>query len=218
MKKNLTELVFVVDNSGSMHGLESDTVGGLNATLEKNRALPGEALVSLVLFNNVSRVVLDRKPLAEVGPLTEDDYRVGGCTALLDAVGDAVRYHTKVQQILPEEHRAEHVMFVIITDGMENASTHRSYTEVKAMIEERRTQGWEFLFLGANIDAAAEAGRLGISEDRASRYVNDAVGSAAVYESVARASCETRTSGAPSKSWKQRVAADFAARGRNRKR
>ncbi|MDO4536945.1 MAG: VWA domain-containing protein [Coriobacteriales bacterium] len=218
MKKNLTELVFVVDNSGSMHGLENDTVGGLNATLEKNRALPGEALVSLVLFNNVSRVVLDRKPLAEVRPLTEDDYRVGGCTALLDAVGDAVRYHSKVQQILPEEHRAEHVMFVIITDGMENASTHRSYPEVKAMIEERRTQGWEFLFLGANIDAAAEAGRLGISEDRASRYVNDTVGNVAVYESVAQASCETRTMGAPSKSWKQRVAADFAARGRNRKR
>ena len=135
MKQNLTELVFVVDKSGSMHGLEADTIGGLNSTLQENRRLPGEAIVSLVLFDNVSEVVLDRIPLKDVRPLTERDYRVGGCTALLDAVGDAVRYHHKVQKILPKDHRAEHVMFVIITDGMENASNHRTYREVKSLIE-----------------------------------------------------------------------------------
>jgi Mg-chelatase subunit ChlD len=214
MKQNLTELVFVVDKSGSMHGLESDTIGGLNSTLQENRRLPGEAIVSLVLFDNVSEVVLDRIPLKDVRPLTERDYRVGGCTALLDAVGDAVRYHHKVQKILPKDHRAEHVMFVIITDGMENASNHRTYREVKSLIEKHRKKGWEFLFLGANIDAAAEAGRIGIASNRASQYVSDGYGSRVAYQSIARAQCETRLTGAPSASWNEEAAADFAARGR----
>lgn len=214
MKKDLTELVFIVDKSGSMHGLEADTVGGLNSTLEQNRALPGEALVSLVLFDNASEVVFDRVPLSKVRPLTTADYRVGGCTALLDAVGDAVRYHTKVQKILPKDHRAEHVVFVIITDGMENASTHRTYPEVKRLIEKRRNKGWEFLFLGANIDAAAEATRMGIAEDRASRYVCDGEGSRIAYSAIARAQCETRAKGAPSASWNEAASADYAARGR----
>lgn len=214
MKKNLTELVFIVDKSGSMHGLEADTIGGLNSTLEKNRALPGEALVSLVLFDNTSEVVLDRVPLDKVRPLTADDYRVGGCTALLDAVGDAVHYHAKAQKILPKSHRAEHMVFVIITDGMENASNHRTYAEVKKLIEKKRRKGWEFLFLGANIDAAAEAGRLGIAADRASQYKGDSLGSRAAYEAVARAQCETRAMGAPSATWNAAPMADVAARGR----
>ena len=214
MKRDLTELVFIVDKSGSMHGLEADTIGGLNSTLDKNRALPGEALVSLVLFSNTSEVVLDRKPLAEVRPLTSADYQVGGCTALLDAVGDAVRYHTKVQKILPKDHRADHVVFVIITDGMENASTHRTYREVNRLIQKRRAKGWEFIFLGANIDAAAEAGRLGIAEDRASQYISDSEGSVAAYEAVARAQCETRIMGAPSAAWRSAPMADVARRSR----
>lgn len=214
MKKNLTELVFVVDKSGSMCGLEADTIGGLNATLAKNRELEGEALVSLVLFDNVSEVVLDRQPLDKVRPLTTNDYRVGGCTALLDAVGDAIRYHTKVQKILPKDHRAEHMVFVIITDGMENASTHRTYKEVKRLIEKKRKRGWEFLFLGANIDAAKEAGRLGIAQNRASQYKCDSEGSQIAYEAVARAQCETRVMGAPSATWNAAPLADVARRGR----
>jgi Mg-chelatase subunit ChlD len=158
MKKDLTELVFIVDRSGSMHGLEADTIGGLNSTLQKNRELPGDVFVSIVFFDNNSTVAIDRAPLETVRPLTQEDYQVGGCTALLDAVGDALRYHIKVQEILPPSHRAEHVVFVIITDGMENASTHRSYRDVRALIEKQRALGWEFLFLGANIDAAEEAG------------------------------------------------------------
>lgn len=218
MKKDLTELVFIVDKSGSMCGLEADTVGGLNSTLQQNRTLPGEANVSIVFFDNTSEVTLDRKPLPEVHDLTTDDYHVGGCTALLDAVGDAVRYHAKVQQILPESHRAEHVIFVIITDGMENASNHRTYDEVKRMIERQRKAGWEFLFLGANIDAAAEAGRLGIAADRASRYVSDGEGSQIAYKAVARAQCETRTMGAPTASWNAAPMADAAARAPHKKR
>lgn len=213
MKKDLTELVFIVDKSGSMSGLEQDTVGGLNATLRKNRELPGEALVSIVFFDNTSEVRLDRVPLGEVRDLTPLDYQVGGCTALLDAVGDSVRYHMRVQRILPEDYRAEHVVFVIITDGMENASNHRTYAEVKALIEQQREQGWEFLFLGANIDAAGEAARMGIAPDRASQYVSDSQGSAIAYEAVARAQCETRVMGAPTASWNAAPMADAAARG-----
>lgn len=213
MKKDRTELVLIVDKSGSMHGLEADTVGGLNATLEENRKLPGEAFVSLVLFDNASEVVLDRMPLQKVRPLTTADYQVGGCTALLDAVGDAIRYHKRVQKILPKSHRAEHVVFVIVTDGMENASTHRTYAEVKRLIQKQRRHGWEFLFLGANIDAAAEAGRLGIAADRASQYKSDHVGSKAAYAAVARAQCETRVMGAPSADWNAAPLADVACRG-----
>lgn len=212
MKKDLTELVFIIDRSGSMFGLEGDTVGGINSTLEKNRKLPGEANVSIVFFDNESQVAVDRKPLMEVTDLTVADYEVGGCTALLDAVGDAVNYHVKVQQILPEDYRAEHIVFVIITDGMENASMRRTYGEVKRLIERQRAEGWEFLFLGANIDAAAEAGRLGIAPDRASLYVSDGEGSRVAYEAVARAQCETRLMGAPSMNWNAAPMADAAAR------
>ena len=212
MKQGLTELVFVIDRSGSMHGLERDTIGGLNATLDENRALPGEAIVSLVLFDNSSQVMLDRVPLEEVAPLTERDYRVGGCTALLDAVGDAVRYHAKVQQILPEKHRAEHVVFVVITDGLENASTHRTYREVKELVSRQSELGWQFLFLGANIDAAAEAENIGIARDHAAQYVSDSQGSAAAYASVARAECETRVAGAPSAGWSESAQSDWKAR------
>lgn len=214
MKKNKTELVFIVDRSGSMHGLEADTIGGLNATLDKNREVPGEVLVSIVLFDDSSEVLLDRKLLDEVAPLTRSDYQVGGCTALLDATGDAIRYHRRVQRILPEEHRAEHIVFVIITDGMENASTHCDYDEVKRLIGQQTEAGWEFLFLGANIDAAAEASRIGIAEDRASQYKADGAGSRAAYKAVARAQLETRVLGEPSADWAAAPMADVARRGR----
>lgn len=213
MKKNLTELVFIVDRSGSMAGLESDTIGGLNATLNKNRKVDGECLVSIVLFDNMSEVLVDRVPLEQVGNLTEEQYQVRGCTALLDAVGDSVRFMEKVQRILPEDHRAENVIFTIITDGMENASTHRSYREVKHMIEAQQEKGWEFIFLGANIDAAAEAGRMGIRADRATQYVSDGQGTEIAYEAMACAQVSRRMKGVVSESWAAAPMADAAARG-----
>lgn len=212
MKKNLTELVFIVDRSGSMGGLESDTIGGLNATLKKNREVDGECLVSIVLFDNTSEVIVDRKPIQEVAPLTSAQYQVRGCTALLDAVGDSVRYIQKVQQILPEDYRAENVIFTIITDGLENASNHRSYAEVKHMIKARQREGWEFIFLGANIDAAAEAGRMGIRADRATQYVSDDIGTHIAYEAMANAQVSRRTTGSVAASWNEAPMADAAAR------
>ena len=212
MKKNLTELVFIVDRSGSMAGLESDTIGGLNATLQKNRAVEGECLVSIVLFDNTSEVILDRMPLEKVHDLGPEQYQVRGCTALLDAVGDAIRYHDKVQHILPEDHRAENVMFAIITDGLENASNHRTYHEVKRMIEAKQEQGWEFIFLGANIDAAAEAGRMGIRADRAAQYVSDGRGSALAYDAMASAQVSRRRTGKVAADWGAAPQADAAAR------
>ena len=213
MKKNLTELVFIVDRSGSMGGLESDTIGGLNATLAKNREVEGECVVSIVLFDNTSEVLVDRQPIEQVPNLTTAQYQVRGCTALLDAVGDSVRYIQKVQQFLPEDYRPEHVIFAIITDGMENASRHRTYHEVKSMIEERQEDGWEFIFLGANIDAAAEAGRMGIRADRASQYVCDGAGSALAYEAMACAQVSRRRTGSVDAAWAAAPMADAAARG-----
>ena len=212
MKKNLTELVFIVDRSGSMAGLESDTIGGLNATLQKNREVEGECVVSIVLFDNYSEVLVDRKPIGEVANLTTRQYQVRGCTALLDAVGDSVRYIDKVQKILPEDYRAENVIFTIITDGLENASNHRSYAEVKHMIKARQREGWEFIFLGANIDAAAEAGRMGIRADRATQYVSDDIGTHIAYEAMANAQVSRRTTGSVAASWNEAPMADAAAR------
>lgn len=213
MRKNLTELVFVVDRSGSMAGLESDTIGGLNATLQRNREVDGECNVSIVLFDNVSEVLVDRKPLQEVSNLTKSQYQVRGCTALLDAVGDAIRYTEKVQSILPEEYRAENVIFAIITDGLENASRRRTYHEVKRTIEAKQEKGWEFLFLGANIDAAAEAGRIGIREDHAAQYVSDDRGTEIAYDAIACAQVSRRTCGSVAPNWNAKSKADAAKRG-----
>ena len=213
MKKNLTELVFIVDRSGSMSGLESDTIGGLNATLKKNREVEGECLVSIVLFDNVSEVLVDRKPIEQVANLTEAQYQVRGCTALLDAVGGAIRYMDKVQHILPDEHRAEHVIFTIITDGMENASRHFDYPHVKRLIEAHEEQGWEFIFLGANIDAAAEASRIGIRADHATQYMSDDIGTAVAYEAMAVAQMSKRATGAVAAGWNAAPQADVKKRG-----
>ena len=213
MKKNLTELVFIVDRSGSMSGLESDTIGGLNATLKKNREVEGECLVSIVLFDNVSEVLVDRKPIEQVANLTEAQYQVRGCTALLDAVGGAIRYMDKVQHILPDEHRAEHVIFTIITDGMENASRHFDYPRVKRLIEAHEEQGWEFIFLGANIDAAAEASRIGIRADHATQYMSDDIGTAVAYEAMAVAQMSKRATGAVAAGWNAAPQADVKKRG-----
>ena len=164
----MTELVFILDRSGSMGGLEQDTIGGFNSMLRKQKKQPGEALVSTVLFNNHSVVIHDRVPLEQVQPMTEEEYCVGGTTALLDAVGGAIKHIGLVHKYARPEDRPEKTLFVITTDGMENASRKYTYEKVRELISRQKEKyGWEFLFLGANIDAAKEAERFGIGADRA---------------------------------------------------
>lgn len=214
MKKNLTELVFVIDRSGSMGGLESDTIGGFNATLEAHRKQEGEAVVSTVLFDNEIEVLHDRLPIADVRPITDKEYWVRGCTALLDAVGSSIKHISRVHGYLPEDHRPEHTIMVITTDGMENASREYTYKQVKNLISQKKEDGWDFLFLGANIDAAAEAERIGIAADRAATYVSDGEGTRVMHKAQCEATIAMRV-GAPMKAgaWKREVDADFAARG-----
>ena len=174
MKKGLTEIVFILDRSGSMSGLETDTIGGYNSMLEKQKAEEGEALLSTVLFDDRVEILHDRKSLSQVKPITEKEYFVRGSTALLDAVGGAIRHIGKLQKSLSEEERPEKTIFIITTDGMENSSREYSYDKVKKMVEKKKTKKqWEFIFLGANIDAVKEAGRLGIAANRSARYNND---------------------------------------------
>ena len=215
MKKNLTELVFILDRSGSMAGLEQDTIGGFNAMLQKQRVEPGEAVISTVLFDNETEVIHDRVPLDRVLALTEKENYVRGCTALLDAVGGAIHHIGNVHKYAREEDRPEKTLFVITTDGMENASRRYTYDKVKSMIERQREKyGWEFLFLGANIDAAREAARFGIRADCAADYHADSIGTEAVYESVCEAVCQVRRAAPLKASWKQRIDADFKGRKR----
>ena len=215
MKKNLTELVFILDRSGSMAGLEADTIGGFNAMLQKQRGEPGEAVISTVLFDNETEVIHDRIPLDRVLDLTEKEYYVRGCTALLDAVGGAIHHIGNVHKYAREEDRPEKTLFVITTDGLENASRRYTYDKVKAMIERQREKyGWEFLFLGANIDASREAARFGIRADCAADYHADSIGTEAVYESVCEAVCQVRRAAPLKASWKQRIDADFKGRKR----
>ena len=215
MKKNLTELVFILDRSGSMAGLEGDTIGGFNAMIEKQKREAGEAFVSTVLFDNVSEVIHDRVDIRKIQPMTDRDYYVRGCTALLDAVGGAIRHISNVHKYAREEDRPEKTMFVITTDGMENASREYSYEKVRQMIENQKEKyGWEFLFLGANIDAAKEAARFGISEDRAANYHADSVGTAVIYEAMSEVVCNVRANRPMHKDWKRNVDADYQKRGK----
>ena len=206
MKKGLTEMVFILDRSGYMAGLEADTIGGYNSMLEKQKALEGEALVSTVLFDHESTVICDRSPLSEVTEMTEEEYYVRGCTALLDAVGGAIHHIGNVHKYARDEDRPEKTVFVITTDGMENASKTYTYGRVQEMIK-RQTEkyGWEFLFLGANIDAKAEAGRLGIRERRAVKYQNDKKGTALNYKVVGEAIAELRCCSAISDDWAEEI-------------
>ena len=207
MKKNLTELVMILDRSGSMGGLESDTIGGYNSMLQKQRLTEGEVLVSTVLFDNVSEVLFDRVPLDRMPQMTDRDYYVRGCTALLDAVGGAIHHIGNVHKYAREEDRPEKTIFVITTDGLENASQKYSYREVKQMVERQKEKyGWEFLFLGANMDAIETAGRFGIHADRAATFHSDHQGTALNYEVLADAVQEMRASRAPiGASWKKRI-------------
>ncbi len=177
MRKNLTEVVFILDRSGSMAGLESDTIGGFNSLIEKQKKEDGEALVSTVLFDDKQEVIYDRVPVSKVEPMTDKQYYVRGCTALLDAVGGAIKHIAGVQKELPEEDKPEKTLIIITTDGMENASRKYDYDKVKKMVEKKQKKnGWEFIFLGANIDSIQTAGKFGIGASRAVDYVCDEEG------------------------------------------
>lgn len=211
----MTELVFILDRSGSMAGLEKDTIGGFNAMLAKQRKEPGDAVVSTVLFDNQAEVIHDRVALADVPDLTDREYYVRGCTALLDAVGGAIHHIGNVHKYARREDVPEKTLFIITTDGMENASRRYTYDKVRRMIErEKEKYGWEFLFLGANIDAAAEAKRFGIDESMAANYHCDEEGTALNYEVISEAITSVRACAAPlSADWKQKIDADYRRRG-----
>ncbi len=215
MKKNLTEMVFILDASGSMAGLESDTIGGFNAMIEKQKKEEGEALVSTVIFANESHVIHDRVKLERIGPLTDRQYSVGGCTALVDAIGCAIHHIGNVHKYAREEDRPEHTIFIITTDGQENASHLYSSDEVRKMVKRQQEKyGWEFLFLGANIDAVETADRYGIGADRAVRFHNDRQGVALNYETVSRAVGQVRASMPLEGSWKEDIELDYLTRKR----
>ena len=213
MKKNLTELVFILDRSGSMSGLEADTVGGFNAMIEKQKKEDGEAYVSTVLFSHDSQVLHDRVPVEKVEPMTDRQYQVGGNTALLDAIGGAITHIGNIHKYARPEDVPEHTVFVITTDGMENASRDYSSDRVKKMIRKQQEKyGWEFLFLAANIDAVETAGRFGIGADRAVNYHADSAGTALNFEVVSDAVASVRRCAPLKASWKKRIEEDFEKR------
>lgn len=218
MKKNLTEIVFILDRSGSMSGLEADTIGGFNSMIQKQKRQEGEALISTVLFDNVSEVIHDRVDVQKIAPMTDKDYSVRGCTALLDAIGGAIHHIGNVHKYARAEDVPEHTLFVITTDGMENASHRYSSDKVKQMIERQKSKyGWEFLFLGANIDAVETARHFGISEDRAVNYHCDSEGTQLNYEVLSEAISAVRCSAPLSADWKARIDEDYEKRGKSGK-
>ena len=213
MKDNLTELVFILDRSGSMGGLEGDTIGGFNAMIEKQKKEPGEALVSTVLFDDVSEVLHDRVPLDRVPRMTDNDYTVRGCTALIDAIGGAIRHIANIHKYARPEDVPARTMFVITTDGMENASHRYSSDEVKRMIEKEKSEyGWEFLFIGANIDAVETGRRFGIGKDRVANYKADGTGTEILYESVTEAVAQVRRHAPLAANWGARMEDDLKKR------
>lgn len=215
IKNGVTELVFILDRSGSMAGLESDTIGGFNAMIEKQKKQDGECYVSTVLFDNVSEVLHDRVKLSEIKPMTDKEYTVRGCTALIDALGGAIRHIGNIHKYARDEDVPEHTVFVITTDGMENASRKYGSAEVKAMIERQKEKyGWEFLFIGANIDAVETAAQYGISEDRAVNYVPDSAGTHILYESVSAVVGNVRANKCVDNAWSDELNKDYKCRGK----
>ena len=218
MRKDLTELVFIIDRSGSMSGLESDTIGGFNSMIRKQKQAEGEALISTVLFDNVSEVLHDRVNVKDIQPMTEHDYTVRGTTALLDAIGGAIHHIGNVDKYARQEDVPEHIMFGITTAGMETASRYYRRAKGKKMIERQKEKyGWELLFIGANIDAVETAARYGISKDRAVNYNADGEGTHILYESVAKAVCNVRASAPLSADWSEDINGDYMRRGKKKK-
>ena len=217
MRKNLTEIVFILDRSGSMSGLEADTIGGFNSMIEEQKKAEGDALISTILFDNVSEVLHDRVNVQNMRPMTERDYTVRGCTALLDAIGGAIHHIGNIHKYARAEDVPEHTMFVITTDGMENASRYYSSEKVKHMIEHEKSKyGWEFLFLGANIDAVETAGHFGIDADRAVNYRCDSAGTALNYEVISEAIFAFRCNTPLEANWKKRIDEDYEKREKRR--
>lgn len=217
MKKGLTEIVFILDESGSMSGLEKDTIGGYNSFLNKQKDVDGEAFVSTVFFNHTTRVVHDRVDLKKIEPMTEQQYCPGGNTALLDAVGNAIHHIGNVHKYAREEDIPEKTVFVITTDGQENSSTEYTTEKIKKLIEKQQEKyGWEFLFLGANMDAVSEAGKIGIRADRAVRYECDDIGTVQNFKTVSEAMCCLRSGKMLASEWKSDIE-DYQKK-KNRKR
>lgn len=217
MKKGLIELVFILDRSGSMGGLESDTIGGYNAMLEKQKKEQGEAIITTVLFDDSYELLHDRINIRGIAPITDKEYYVRGSTALLDAIGKTINIIGNVQKYTADDERAKHVMFVITTDGMENSSREFSYEKVHQMIEHQKNKyGWEFIFLGANIDAIATAERFGIKKDRAANYNADSEGTLLNYEIISETVSQLRANSPISENWKKRIDEDFKKRGGRR--
>lgn len=215
MNEKLTELVFILDRSGSMSGLESDTIGGFNGMIAKQKKEEGEALVSTILFDDEVKIIHDRCPLKSIKPMTEKDYYVGGCTALLDALGGAIHHISQIHKYAREEDRPSKTVFVITTDGLENASRKYSRKDVRRMVQhEQEKYDWEFLFLGANMDAIAAAEDYGIREDHAVQYTCDSEGTALNFEAVGFAVESIRSGRKLDKNWKAGVERDFKERGR----
>lgn len=206
MKKGLTELVFILDRSGSMGGLEADTIGGFNGMLEKQKREPGEAYVTTVLFDHMHERIHDRVDIQKIQPMTEEQYFVRGSTALLDALGNTIQHIGDIHRYARPEDVPEHTLFVITTDGMENASRHYTKETVKKMIEEEKEHyGWEFLFLGANMDAVSEAASLGIAPNRAVSYACSSEGTSLNYEVLDEAVSAVRASAPLSGNWSKRI-------------
>ena len=221
MKKTLTEIVYILDRSGSMSGLEADTIEGFNSMIEKQKQTGEKAYVSTVLFDDRSEVIHDRVPIEKVDKITDKEYFVRGSTALLDAVGGAIKHIINIHKYAREEDRPDKTIFVITTDGMENASINYNYKQVKKMIEkEQKEYGWEFIFIGANIDACAEAERFGIRKERAVNYIHDDIGTKLVYEGVSQAMCAAMEADSPmameenlsKNKWKKEIVFDYLKR------
>ena len=214
MKNNITELVFILDRSGSMAGLESDTIGGFNSLIEKQRKQDGKCYVSTVLFDNVSEVLYDRVELSKIRKMTEDDYTVRGCTALIDAIGGSIHHIGNVHKYARPEDVPEQTMFVIMTDGMENASRRYSYFQVQRMVKRQQERyGWEFLFLGANMDAISAARSFGIREDRAVRYACDSAGTSLNFEVASKTIARVRSGQEIEADWCAEIEEDYGKRG-----
>ena len=215
MKNNTTELVFILDRSGSMTGLEKDTIGGFNSMLKKQKKQDGKCYVSTVLFDHETEVLHDRQPLEKVGEMTEEEYYTRGSTALLDALGGAIHHIGKIHKYARKEDVPEHTLFIITTDGMENASHRYTAETVRAMIEKQKAKyGWEFLFIGANIDAVSTAARYGISGDRAVNYNADSEGTGIVYEALEATVSAVRSGKKLSSRWSKSINEDYERRGK----
>ena len=209
LNNNITEIVFILDRSGSMSGLEKDTIGGFNAMIEKQKKQDGKAYVSTVLFDHESVVLHDRLSLEQIKPMTEDDYTVRGCTALLDAIGGAVKHIGNIHRYARPEDVPEHTMFVITTDGLENASRKYNSRDIKRLIESKKEEGWEFLFIGANIDAIETANDYGISADRAVNYNADSQGTGVVFEAVSETVAKFRGGQKVAPCWSKKINDDY---------